>query len=208
MYTTPKLPNRYLCFDTEFTQLKKDTTLISVGISDTESMEKFYAECTDYDRRSIDEWIEKNVIANLGNPVADDCPYDMHVTYVTGTRREVMYSLLAWLSKISKIGNPFNHFQFVSDVCHYDFVLLVDLLTNGGTAMELQSNIVPYCIDLNYAISFYKNITHEEAFNYSREQLLNEFGDPIDAYIRMNKHNALYDAEVIKALFMHMLNCI
>lgn len=196
--------NRFLFFDNEFTQLKKDTSLISIGIVDSETYERFYAECTDYDRRSVDEWIEKNVIANLGNPIAEDCPYDMHVTYVTGTRREVKYSLLAWLAKIGKLGFTFNGFQFVSDVCHYDFVLLIDLLTDGGTAMELPGNISPCCIDLNAMIATYKQITFKEAFDYSREELLAEFGDPIDAYIRMNKHNALYDAEVIKALFMHI----
>ena len=46
-------------FDTEFTGLRKDTTLISIGIvSDTG--DRFYAELTDYDEGMCDEWIEKN----------------------------------------------------------------------------------------------------------------------------------------------------
>jgi hypothetical protein len=48
-------------FDTEFTGLRKDTTLISIGIvSDTG--DRFYAELTDYDEGMCDEWIEKNVL--------------------------------------------------------------------------------------------------------------------------------------------------
>ena len=203
-----ELAQRFLFFDTEFTQLKKDSTLISIGIVDSATSERFYGEFTDYDRHSVDDWIQDNVIANLGNPVADDCPYDMHVTYVTGTSRDIKYSLLSWLAKIGKLGSPFSHFQFVSDVSHYDFVLLIDLLTGGGTAMELQGNISPYCYDINSMIAVYKEIDFLKAFNYSRERLLEELGNPIDKYIRVNKHNALYDAEVIKALFMGIRNQI
>lgn len=51
-------------FDTEFTGLRKDTTLISIGIvSDTG--DRFYAELTDYDEGMCDEWIEKNVLDHL-----------------------------------------------------------------------------------------------------------------------------------------------
>lgn len=202
------LKNRSLFFDTEFTQLKKDTTLISIGITDSISMERFYAEFTDYDRRSVDDWIEENVIANLGNPIDKDCPFDMHLTYETGTRRDIKYSLLTWLAKISKVNSMFNHFQFVSDVCHYDFVLLIDLLTDGGTAFDMQNNISPCCIDLNGIIAMHRGISHEEAFDYSREKLLKELKADIDPYLKGNKHNSLYDAEVIKALYMHMRGCI
>ena len=51
-------------FDTEFTGLRKDTTLISIGIvSDTG--DRFYAELTDYDESMCNEWIEKNVLDHL-----------------------------------------------------------------------------------------------------------------------------------------------
>ena len=51
-------------FDTEFTGLRKDTTLISIGIvSDTG--DRFYAELTDYNESMCDEWIEKNVLDHL-----------------------------------------------------------------------------------------------------------------------------------------------
>jgi uncharacterized protein YprB with RNaseH-like and TPR domain len=53
-----------LFFDTEFTGLHKDTTLISIGCV-LDNGNKFYAETTDYDINQVDDWIEKNVIANL-----------------------------------------------------------------------------------------------------------------------------------------------
>ena len=53
-----------LFFDTEFTGLHKDTTLISIGII-SEDERTFYAELTDYDKSQVDDWIKENVIDNL-----------------------------------------------------------------------------------------------------------------------------------------------
>lgn len=47
-----------LYFDTEFTGLHKDTTLISIGIISEEG-DKFYAELTDYNDEQIDNWLQK-----------------------------------------------------------------------------------------------------------------------------------------------------
>lgn len=51
-------------FDTEFTGLHKDTTLISIGAI-SEDGRTFYAELNDYDESQVDDWIRENVINNL-----------------------------------------------------------------------------------------------------------------------------------------------
>ena len=51
-------------FDTEFTGLRKDTTIISIGLV-SDNYKKFYAEFTDYDKDQVDDWIKDNVINNL-----------------------------------------------------------------------------------------------------------------------------------------------
>jgi len=51
-------------FDTKFTGLHKNTTLISIGIV-AEDGNTFYAELTDYDNNQIDNGIQYNVIDNL-----------------------------------------------------------------------------------------------------------------------------------------------
>lgn len=61
-----------LFFDTEFTGLHKDTTLISLGMVD-EDGRTFYAEFNDYDKSQCDEWIQKNV---HNSSLIDAC-YDM-----------------------------------------------------------------------------------------------------------------------------------
>lgn len=105
----------------------------------------------------------------------------------------VRLSLIKWLSQFNKI-------QFVSDVCHYDFVLLIDLLTNGGTALDLPENISAVCHDLNMDIARHYHISDREAFDMSREKIMNDLCKTEDI-VTGNKHNSLYDAEVIKAIY-------
>ena len=51
-------------FDTEFTGLHKNTTLISIGLVD-ENDRTFYGEFLGYDGNQVDDWIKENVINNL-----------------------------------------------------------------------------------------------------------------------------------------------
>ena len=114
-------------------------------------------------------------------------------TEVVGTRQWISESLIGWISQFNKI-------QFVSDVCHYDFVLLIDLLTNGGTALDLPENISAVCRDINQDIAAYFEVSDREAFDMSREQIMNDLCDSEDI-VTGNKHNSLYDAEVIRVIY-------
>ena len=51
-------------FDTEFTGLHQNTTLISIGMI-AENGKTFYAECGDFDNLQIDNWLKDNVIEKL-----------------------------------------------------------------------------------------------------------------------------------------------
>ena len=51
-----------LFFDTEFTGLQKDTTLISLGVV-AEDGSCFYGKFTDYNQEQVNDWIEDNVLA-------------------------------------------------------------------------------------------------------------------------------------------------
>lgn len=109
-----------------------------------------------------------------------------------GDKRWNIHALNDWLSKFDTI-------QFVSDVCHYDFVLLIDLLTNGGTALDLPENISAVCHDLNMDIARHFHVSDREAFDMSREQLMNDLCGT-DDIVTGEKHNSLYDAEIIRAI--------
>lgn len=185
-------------FDTEFTGLRKDTTLISIGIvSDTG--DRFYAELTDYDEGMCDEWIEKNVLDHLvlsGNAeLEESLAADNKTTTVIGSKADVCCELMEWLEMDANFDSDYAA-VFVSDVSHYDMVLLIDLL--AGNAMKLPEFITPACHDINQDIATMLDISEKAAFDISREQLLTNRGIDLP---KGQKHNALYDAEVIKAIY-------
>lgn len=204
----------YVYFDTEFTGLRKDTSLISIGLV-TSDGDTFYAEFTDYNKEYVDEWIEENVIKNLLNPktVLEGSHWAM-----SGTTAEIREQLLNWLAPFKEAERPV---QFVSDVSHYDFVLLIDLILGDSklTAIDLPSYISACCVDLNQdigtAIQRIKpdNVSEEEfnknfvpsiaAFNISRGELVSKI--PEFQY-EGNEHNSLYDALVIKAIHQNLWN--
>lgn len=209
-----------LFFDTEFTGLRKDTTFISLGIV-AENGKKFYAEFIDYNFNQCDEWIKENVLKNLfleslnyvNDPSIIDkwksegyyvapMPYapeyglmqfswsksDKNTKFVKGTSAYISIELAQWLKQFDSV-------QFVSDVCHYDFVLLIDLF---GTAFDLPENVCAACHEINQDIARHYGISERKAFDKSREGIVSELcGHEIDG----RKHNSLYDAEVIKAIY-------
>lgn len=122
------------------------------------------------------------------------------VTQAKGTKKWISDCLNDWLKsfKIYKI-------QFISDVCHYDFVLLIDLLTNGGTALDLPSNISAACHDLNQDIAYRYLTSDRKSFDMSREQIMNDLCGS-EAIVNGEKHNSLYDAEVIRAIYKGIYN--
>lgn len=171
-------------FDTEFTGLHKETSLISIGMI-AGNGQKFYAEIIDYDKKQVNEWIKDNVINNLWVVTktireCSECDY-----YYVGTKKQIAQYLREWISQ-------FENVQLVSDVAHYDMVLFIDLF---GGAFDLPDNVSPVCHDINQDIARFFKMTPKEAFNLSRECILGicDSGD--------NKHNALYDAEIIKKIY-------
>lgn len=171
-------------FDTEFTGLHKNTTLISIGLI-TENEETFYAEFTDYDRSQCDDWIKENVLPNLycvkemNKPVPDN--------YHIGNKEHIRILLSHWFIHFGEV-------ELVSDVCHYDMTLLADIF---GGAFNMPNCVCSACHDINQDIAKYYNISIKDAFNQSREVILKENNIVIPG----DKHNSLYDAKVIKAIY-------
>ena len=175
-------------FDTEFTGLHKNTTLISIGLV-TEDDRSFYAEFIDYDLSQCNDWIKENVIDNL--LLNDYETFEKRIingdTYVRGTKETIVEELKEWLS-------VYDNIELVSDCCHYDMMLFVDLF---GNAFDLPKNINPVCHDINQDIANRYDLSETWAFNKSREEILEENGINIEG----NKHNAFYDAKVIKEIY-------
>ena len=177
-----------LFFDTEFTGLHKNTTLVSIGII-AENGKTFYAELTDYDQKQIDEWLEKNVIANLTidkdslGKFGDDANW-----LVRGDTASIKYYLEGWLKQFEKV-------VFWSDCLSYDWVLFNHIF---GHAFSIPENVyyIPFdiCtlfehkgIDVDISRERYAEITNDKGQNQTAEYMM--------------KHNALYDAKVIKLCY-------
>ena len=80
-------------------------------------------------------------------------------------------------------------------------VLLIDLF---GTAFDLPSNVSASCYDINQDIAMYYKISQKEAFDKSREEIL--FDKYKEVAVTGDKHNALYDAKVIRELYQILNN--
>lgn len=182
-----------LYFDMEFTGLKKDTTIISLGIVD-QNGRNIYLEYTDYNRDDIDDWIRENVINNtifLKNRETEPrIIVKNKETVVLGDIEYNRKALKDWLSLYSK-----EDIQFVSDTCHYDMVLLIDALY--GHALKIPKNVSIDCHNINQDIASYKRISVKEATDVVRESLVAREIEGLE----IKKHNSLFDAQIIRFIY-------
>ena len=175
-------------FDTEFCGLQKNTELISIGLI-SEDGKEFYGEFASINTELIDDWILENVLMNT-TKYGEVNETDIVVNesdYHFGTKEEIRDQLKEWLSQFDEV-------QLISDVCHYDMVLFIDIF---GSAFDLPENVSPVCYDINQDIASYYEESQKDAFNRSREDILEEKGITIVG----QKHNSLYDARVIQQVY-------
>lgn len=181
--------NIYL--DTEMEGLWKSANLISLGLVSDDGKE-IYIEFNDIDIDKQSDWIKQNVLANTvyyGN--ADVNSIINEDNYYVGNKTQIQGVLREWFRQFKDV-------QIVSDVSHYDFVQFVDIF---GTAFDLPDNISPSCHDINQDIANYYFISDADAFNLSREDILDDSN-----YVDGAKHNAMYDARVIKNIYNSINN--
>lgn len=161
-------------FDTEFTGLHKNTTLMSIGCI-SEDGKTYYAELIDYDKSQVDEWIRKNVVSNMAKNLEE--LYYMADTTDFGNKKQIAKSLSRWLSQFDEV-------EIWSDCLSYDWVLFNDIF---GDAFKIPSNVyyIPFDICTLFKINKIDPDINREEF----------------AGMQGSKHNALHDAKVIKRCF-------
>lgn len=190
-------------FDTEFTGLHQNTTLISIGLV-TEFNEIFYAEFTDYDLNQLTQWHKDNILNNLCMASSMSTiltPSSYGTEIISGNKQHISKSFVEWLTMLRRQHSNYYHFQFISDVCHYDFMLLIDLLVDD--ALKLPDYISPYCHDINQDIAKYFNTTDYNAFDITREGIVETLFPNNKVFQNLSKtmkHNALWDAHIIRAI--------
>lgn len=172
-------------FDTEFTGLHQYTTLISIGCVTKDGCE-FYAELTDYDRSQVNEWIQENVIENLTLCLRENRPQSARTQLHVGDTKFIAEKLGEWLGSLGPV-------EMWSDVPHYDWVLFCNLFED---AFNIPDNVHYICRDL---ATFLESLGIDPDIN--REELAG-LGD------NGKKHNALWDARVIKACYENAIENI
>ena len=172
-------------FDTEFTGLRKGTTLVSIGCVSGDG-QTFYAELSDYDTKQIDDWLKENVIAHLWyghlyevTPAADTIAVPHY--YMKGTTAQVAAALRNWLARWDAV-------EMWSDCLAYDWVLFCHLF---GGALNIPKNVYYIPFDLSTLLK-----VRGCDPDISREEL----SGPVVG----QKHNALYEADVIGMFYHNM----
>lgn len=169
-------------FDSEFTGLHQKTTLISIGCV-AENGKTFYAECRDYDEDQVDDWLQDNVLSNLA--LGDrDTPISGHqvATSIVKCNTE---NLAGWIKQWVQDYLPSETLEMWCDCLAYDWVLFCELF---GGAMNLPDYIyyIPFDIcTLMKMKGIDPDVNREEFAGLEAEA----------------KHNALWDAKVIKACY-------
>jgi hypothetical protein len=191
-----------LFFDTEFTGLHKNTTLISIGIvSDCDKT--FYAELNDYDISQIDDWLQKNVIDQLimrppkqnedeyysadrakDNPIGKSL-YEGYSIQLRCNSKVLKDELIKWLTQFDSV-------EMWSDCLAYDWMLFNHIF---GNAFDIPDNVyyIPFDICTLFKL---KGIDPD----ISREEFIF-----LDKDMTIGKHNALWDAKIIKLCYLKLM---
>lgn len=168
-------------FDTEFTGLHQNTTLISIGLV-AETGESFYAELTDFNKQQVTKWLSDNVLNNL---LLDDMPnvlinrlikINKYISFISGCKESVEKELRDWLSQFEEV-------EMWSDCLNYDWTLFRDLMQE-----QLPKNVSYIPLDI-CTLFWQKGIDPD----ISRVEFAEMDGE--------QQHNALFDAFVIKKCF-------
>jgi len=178
-------------FDMEFTGLHQETTPVSIGLV-AENERTFYAEFTDYDRSQVGDWIQEHVIGNL-----------IYADYTTNKRGEILVGAACVVrgrkdvvaARLQEWTASFDEsVEMWSDCLAYDWVLFCQL---WGNAFMIPDDIyyIPFDICTLFKMRGIDPDISREEFGLSDDS--GALPDPS----RWRKHNALWDAEVIKACY-------
>ena len=173
-------------FDTEFTGLHQNTTLISIGLI-AENGREFYGELTDYDEKQVDGWLQKNVISNLY------LPYDLTDMITEGAHVSVRGDMALVAKRLDEWFMSFEtgRIEMWSDCLAWDWILFCQL---WGHAFNIPGPI--YYIPFDIA-------TLMKMRDIDPDVKREEFADLVEDG---PKHNALWDAKVIKACYEKLMN--
>lgn len=198
-------------FDTEFTGLHQGTTLISIGLI-SGCGKTFYAEFTDYATTQVDDWLKENVISKLRftdkitasvggwenwlseNGARYSNALEMELANKDMSEFECIGKTPMIKNRLEKWLSQFDEIEIWSDCLSYDWVLFNQI---WGHAFDIPKNIyyIPFDICTLFKV---KGIDAD----ISREYFVGAWKESVVTF----KHNALWDAKVIKACYEKLMD--
>lgn len=179
----PTTPSTILYLDTEFTSLSQSASLLSLALVGNTG-ESFYAEFTDYPKATITPWIQKNVLSNfiLGK---DAKPHLKGKHWVLrANRKKITKALIKFLKKFDSI-------QVWADHVSYDWVFFCELF---GGALHLPKNLHYMPMDLPTVLNASGINPDIDREKFVGKRTIKKFPE-----MAQKKHNALYDAYLLRA---------
>ena len=195
-------------YDSEFTGLHQNTTLISIGFY-AEDSRTFYAEFNDYDQSQVDDWIRKNVIDNLRYKPPDPGEDEYYTRSkhtenipltkfwnirMRGNTKQIKKELLKWFRQ-------FDIIEIWSDLLPYDWVLFVKLIAeykNGYPHLPSNVYYIPFDICTLFKLKNINPDIDREKFVVDNLEIKN---DKILKEFFNNKHISLWDSYIIKCCY-------
>jgi 3' exoribonuclease, RNase T-like len=183
-------------FDSEFTGLHQGTSLISLGAVSSHG-HKFYAEFDDYNRKQVDDWVRDNVITklSLAEPFFDkNSPQrglgvtgTLNNLRVYGSTDLIAHQFHLWMDQFKEPVEAW------SDCLSYDWVLLNEMY-GGALSKPDILYYIPFDICTLFKIcGVDPDISREEYAGLTNSS---------------EKHNALWDAIVIKACYEKLIHSV
>jgi hypothetical protein len=184
-------------FDTEFTGLSQNTTLISLGlVADTGHV--FYAELSDYNKSQVNDWIQENVIDNLITVSGDyssiygqaipDLETDKTICLLGKDRATVSDYLRRWFNDVLESSKS-DKIEMWGDCLAYDWILFCELF-GGALNLPFYIYYIPFDLATVLRLEWTDPDVNREEFSQMRYE--------------GRKHNALWDARVIKACYKRL----
>lgn len=178
-------------FDTEFTGLHQNTTLISIGLV-SEAEHKFYAEFTDYDRSQVTPWIQENIISKLYLPKdKTGLITDGATVSLRGDTSLVVDHLTKWLSSMQLNAFYSPPSEMWADCLAYDWILFCQLW-GGASLLPKSIYYIPFDLCTLLHIRGVDPDITREIYAYGNE-------------VKGEKHNALWDAKTSKACYEKLM---
>lgn len=178
-----------LYYDAEFTSLSRQGRLISLSFVSTDD-HIFYAEFNDYPRERLSPWVTDHVLPFLMYPDEKIYHEDQgESVYIKNNSATIRDEFNRWIA-------PMGPLEIYGDCPSYDWVLFCDLF---GSAMDIPNSIYYIPFDLATILrcrSLDPDMDRERfVADHRGESTLNAL-----TRRAKGKHNALYDALILKTM--------